>query len=193
MELPIYRMTVDEVDEGVSFIALVEQPAIERPFMAFNKKFRFSETGEQRVLTGPMMLADTPIYRQDKERGEYYVIFDAATIRKIVQKYFKQGNHHNVNAEHAVPVDGVFMFESYLIDRNRGVVPPKGYEDVPDGSWFGSFKVDNDEVWNNRDSFTGFSVEGLFGLEKESDLEVELSALAKDIDIILQHFQHKYN
>lgn len=193
MELPIYRMTVDEVDEGVSFIALVEQPAIERPFMAFNKKFRFSETGEQRVLTGPMMLADTPIYRQDKERGEYYVIFDAATIRKIVQKYFKQGNHHNVNAEHAVPVDGVFMFESYLIDRNRGVVPPKGYEDVPDGSWFGSFKVDNDEVWNNREAFTGFSVEGLFGLEKESDLEVELSALAKDIDIILQHFQHKYN
>lgn len=186
-------MTVDEVDEGVSFIALVEQPAIERPFMAFNKKFRFSETGEQRVLTGPMMLADTPIYRQDKERGEYYVIFDAATIRKIVQKYFKQGNHHNVNAEHAVPVDGVFMFESYLIDRNRGVVPPKGYEDVPDGSWFGSFKVDNDEVWNNREAFTGFSVEGLFGLEKESDLEVELSALAKDIDIILQHFQHKYN
>ena len=186
-------MTVDEVDEGVSFIALVDQPAIERPFMAFNKRFRFSETGEQRVLTGPMMLSDTPIYRQDKERGEYYVIFDAATIRKIVQKYFKQGNHHNVNAEHAVPVDGVFMFESYLINRIRGVMPPKGYEDVPDGSWFGSFKVDNNEVWNNRDSFTGFSVEGLFGLEKESDLEVELSALVMDIDIILQHFQSKYN
>ena len=192
MELPIYRMTVDEVDEGVTFVALVDQPAIERPFMAFNKQFRFSETGEQRVLTGPLMLADTPIYRKDSERGEYYVVFDAATIKKIVQKFFKQGNQHNVNAEHSVAIDGVFMFESYLIDRKRGVNPPKGYEDVPDGSWFGSFKVENDEVWNARDSFSGFSVEGMFGLEKETDLEVELSALAKDLEIILHHFETKY-
>ena len=193
MELPIYRMTVDEVDEGVSFVALVDQPAIERPFMAFNKHFKFTETGEQRVLTGPLMLADIPIYRKDNERGEYMVIFDAATIKKIVQKFFKQGNQHNVNAEHSVAVDGVFMFESYIINRERGVMPPKGYEDVNDGSWFGSFKVENDEVWNARESFSGFSVEGMFGLEKESDLEVEMAALIQDFNIILQHLETKYN
>ena len=191
MELPIYKMTVDEVDEGVSFVALVDQPAIERPFMAFSKQFKFTETGERRVLTGPLMLADTPIYRNDAERGEYYVVFEKPTIRKIVEKYFKQGNQHNVNAEHAIPVDGVFMFESYIIDRERGVMPPKGYDDVPDGSWFGSFKVENEEVWENRATFSGFSVEGIFGLEKENDLEVELSALCIELDLILQHLKHK--
>lgn len=175
MELPVYLMTIDEVDEGVSYVALVESPAIERPFQAFSKeKMRFTETGEKRVLTGPLMLADTPIIRRDKTRGEYFVIFQKDTIRKMVQKYFKQGNQHNVNAEHSTAIDGVYMFESYLIDRERGINPPKGYEDAKDGSWFGSFKVENDKVWEERDQFTGFSIEGYFGMQP-TDTEIEVA------------------
>ena len=193
MEIPVYKMTIDEVDEGVSFVALVEHPAIERPFQAFAKKQRFSETGEKRVLTGPLMLADTPIYRNDDTYGEYYVVFDADTIRKIVQKYFRQGNQHNVNAEHSTELDGVYMFESYLIDRERGINPPKGYEDAKDGSWFGSFKVDNDKVWEERDQFTGFSVEGLFGMKPtDSALEMALAGLAQDLAAFLQHLPSRY-
>lgn len=178
--LPVYELTVDEVDEGVNFVALVDVPAIERPFMAFAKapsiefkkavqaKYKFSETGERRVLTGPLMIPDTPIFRSDS-KGEYYVIFSKETIRKIVQKYFKQGNQHNVNANHSHELDGVFMFESYLTDASRGILPPMGYEGTPDGSWFGSFKVENDEIWANREAFKGFSVEGLFGIKEEVD------------------------
>lgn len=183
--LPVYRLTVDEVDEGVSFVALVDVPAIERPFMAFAKtRHRFVETGERRVLTGPLMLADTPIYRNDDRYGEYYVVFDKDTIRKIVQKYFKQGNQHNVNAQHQVELDGVYMFESYITDAARGIKPPMGYEDTPDGSWFGSFKVENDEVWANRDAFKGFSVEGLFGMETLGS-----RAAINDIDMVANLLQ----
>ena len=186
MEIPVYKMTIDEVDEGVSFVALVEHPAIERPFQAFAKKQRFSETGEKRVLTGPLMLADTPIYRNDDTYGEYYVVFDADTIRKIVQKYFKQGNQHNVNAEHSTAIDGVYMFESYLIDRDRGINPPNGYEDAKDGSWFGSFKVENDKVWEERDQFTGFSIEGYFGMQPtDSEIEVAMAEFAEAFEIFL--------
>jgi hypothetical protein len=132
MELPVYRMTVDEVDEGVQFVALVDMPAIEKPFQAFAKTpQRFAETGERRVLTGPLMLADTPIYRKDDTYGEYYVVFDKATIRKIVQKYFKQGNQHNVNAYHNAELDGVFMFESYITDAERGHPSPEGIRGHP--------------------------------------------------------------
>ena len=186
MEIPVYKMTIDEVDEGVSFVALVEHPAIERPFQAFAKKQRFTETGEKRVLTGPLMLADTPIYRNDDTYGEYYVVFDADTIRKIVQKYFKQGNQHNVNAEHSTELDGVYMFESYLIDRERGINPPKGYEDAKDGSWFGSFKVENDKVWEERDQFTGFSIEGYFGMQPtDTEIEVAMAEFAQAFESFL--------
>ena len=190
---PIYKMTIDEVDEGVNYIALVEFPAIERPFQAFAKKQRFSETNEKRVLTGPLIMADTPIFRSDETYGEYYVVFDAPTIRKIVQRYFKQNNQHNVNAEHSQQLDGVYMFESYLIDRERGVNPPNGYEDAKDGSWFGSFKVENDKVWEERDQFTGFSVEGVFGMmPARKTLEAEMAALAKDLTAFLQHLNPRY-
>jgi hypothetical protein len=187
MELPVYLMTIDEVDEGVSYVALVESPAIERPFQAFSKeKMRFTETGEKRVLTGPLMLADTPIIRRDKTRGEYFVIFQKETIRKMVQKYFKQGNQHNVNAEHSTELDGVYMFESYLIDRDRGINPPNGYEDAKDGSWFGSFKVENDKVWEERDQFTGFSIEGYFGMQPtDSEIEVAMAEFAEAFESFL--------
>jgi hypothetical protein len=187
MELPVYLMTIDEVDEGVSYVALVESPAIERPFQAFSKeKMRFTETGEKRVLTGPLMLADTPIIRRDKTRGEYFVIFQRETIRKMVQKYFKQGNQHNVNAEHSTELDGVYMFESYLIDRDRGINPPKGYEDAKNGSWFGSFKVDNDKVWEDREQFTGFSIEGYFGMQPtDTEIEVAMAEFAQAFESFL--------
>jgi len=187
MELPVYLMTIDEVDEGVSYVALVESPAIERPFQAFSKeRMKFAETGEKRVLTGPLMLADTPIMRRDKTRGEYYVIFQKETIRKMVQKYFKQGNQHNVNAEHSTELDGVYMFESYLIDRERGINPPTGFEDVADGSWFGSFKVENDAVWEARDQFTGFSIEGYFGMQPtDTEIEVAMAEFAMAFESFL--------
>jgi len=173
-QLPVYLMTIDEDGEGVSYVSLVESPAIERPFIALSKQHRFAEDAALRILTGPLMLADTPIIRQDDTRGKYYVMFDKDTIRKMVQKYFKQGNQHNVNAEHSTAIDGVYMFESYLIDRERGINPPKGYEDAKDGSWFGSFKVENDKVWEERDQFTGFSIEGYFGMQP-TDTEIELA------------------
>jgi hypothetical protein len=78
------------------------------------------------------------------------------------------------------------MFESYLIDRERGVNPPKGFEDAPDGSWFGSFKVENDKVWEERDQFTGFSIEGYFGMQPtESSLEAAMASLEDAFSVFL--------
>lgn len=196
MDFPVYKMTIDELTEGVQYVSLVDLPAIEKPFQAFDKqtKQRFKETNEQRVLSGPLMLADVPIFREDSTYGQYYVVFDKPTIRKIVQKYFKQGNQHNVNAFHNTELDGVYMFESYIIDKERGINPPSGYEDVTDGSWFGSFKVENQEVWDNRNAFTGFSVEGLFGMKPvTTDLELSFNGLIEDLTYFLQHLTETNN
>jgi hypothetical protein len=196
MDFPVYKMTIDELTEGVQYVSLVDLPAIEKPFQAFDNKVlqRFRETSEQRVLSGPLMLADVPIYREDATYGQYYVVFDKDTIRKIVQKYFKQGNQHNVNAFHNTELDGVYMFESYIIDKSRGINPPIGYEDVTDGSWFGSFKVENEQVWENRKAFTGFSVEGLFGMKPTTtELELSFNALIEDLTYFLQHLNKTNN
>jgi hypothetical protein len=189
MELPLFKLTINDESEGVDFVALTDRPAIERNFQAFSNQFKFTETAK-RVLSGPLMLADTPVYRNDSKMGEYMVVFDKDTIYKIAQRFFKQGQQASVNIDHKTPIEGLYLFESYIIDRERGVNPPKGYEDVTDGSWFGSYKVDNDEIWNNRDKFSGFSVEGVFGMEKTADaIEVELSKLSEAVNNFLQTFK----
>jgi hypothetical protein len=81
------------------------------------------------------------------------------------------------------------MFESWLVDKNRGVQPMKGFEDVADGSWFGSFYVENDEVWQQlKDgTFRGFSVEGLFDYtEPISAEENALKTISKLLNDIIQ-------
>lgn len=132
---------------------------------------------EERIITGPLMLADTPIYRNDGN-GEYYVVFTKDTIKKIAQKYFKKGYQNNVNLQHdsGQVKEGITMFESWIVDEKRGVKPMKGFEDVNDGSWFGSFKVENDDVWQmvKDGKVKGFSVEGIFNYVKDKTKEEKM-------------------
>jgi hypothetical protein len=111
------------------------------------------------------MIANLPIYRKSPDGFEFYVVFDADTIEQLVMKYYKAGLQHSVNLMHnGIQVEGVYMFESFIVDSQRGIAAPKGFENVPDGSWFGSYKIENEEVWNlvKAGKFRGFSVEGIF-------------------------------
>lgn len=178
-KLPVIYLTIDDNEEaGVDSIALVDEPAIERQWMAFSKQpkaYQFEVTNEEkRVISGPLMIADLPIYRRDSEDNEYYVVFNPETIRKIVYKYMKEGRTDSVNEMHETFVDGVFMFESFIIDDRKKT--PRGYEELTEGSWFGSFKVDNDDIWEQvkNGDFKGFSVEGLFSEDKELTMDKEL-------------------
>ena len=139
---------------------------------------------DQKIVSGPLMIADLPMYRRDEE-GEYYVMFSREQIKKIVQRFFKKGYQAKVNIEHKKPAEGVYMFESYIIDRERGVNPPKGFKDVADGSWFGSFKVENDDLWKKvkNGTFKGFSVEGLFKYEKTGEV------MSKEEEMMSQIFK----
>lgn len=169
-ELPIYRFVVSEDDESeVTAVALVHTPAIEMNWQAFNSFKSFASDKEKRIISGPLMVAELPIYRRD-EQGEYYGLFTAEDIYNIRNKFFKKNYTQEVNAMHDSNqmIEGVYMIESFIIDSDRGIHSPSGFK-LPNGSWFGSYKVDNDEVWNDfvkTGEFKGFSVEGVFGMQK---------------------------
>lgn len=191
-KLPVYKLVINEEDQsGVSAIALVDDPAIERNFVAFSKlkPLVFQQVGGRQILTGPLMVADLPIYRRDPEKGEYYVVFDRPTIEQIVYKFFRNKNVGEVNQMHdpMQPAEGVFMFESMIIDKARGIATPQGFDEMPDGSWFGSFRVDNQEIWDNfikTGDFKGFSVEGVFDMVEVAN---EDETLIKELIDIIQN------
>jgi hypothetical protein len=193
MNLPIYLLEINEdLMDGseVDFVALVDKPAIERNFLRFKEdRMNFEiQDEERRIISGPIMLADTPIYRNDNGQ-EYFVSFPKDTIYKIVKKMFQKGYTSNVNLMHDPNqvVEGVTMFEIWITDESRGIKPMKGFEDAPDGSAFASYSIDNDDVWMKVKSgeFKGFSVEGIFNYKKEPKTMTKEDKLWSDIAKIL--------
>lgn len=193
-ELPIYELRIDENDDStveVDFVALVDRPAIGRSFLAFNENDRQTfaiQDEEQRIISGPLMLADSPIYRND-DRGEYYVTFTKDTIKQIAQKFFRKGYQNNVNLMHddGEMLVGLTMFESFITDEKRGIKPMAAFADVPDGSWFGSFKVDNDGAWEmiKDGKVKGFSIEGVFNYKRQETIDEKSEKLWSQILDIL--------
>ena len=131
----------------------------------FNFQFKVINE-DQRIISGLLMEAEKLIYRNNEKFGEHYVKFSADTIKQIAIKFAQKGYQSNVNLMHDPEqrVTGVTMFESFIVDKKRGIQPMENFEDVADGSWFGSFYVNNPEIWNKikEGEFRGFSVEGLF-------------------------------
>lgn len=175
MDLPVYKLQIDASQESelqVDYVALVDKPAIEKDFIAFNesKPLQFLVNEDRNIISGAAMLADVPIYRRDEQMGEYFVVFDAPTIFQIVEKFFQKGFNQNFNLMHnpEAKLQGVTVFESFIVDKSRGIQPMVGFEDAKDGSWFMSAKVNNPEVWAmiKEGKVKGFSVEGIFSYKK---------------------------
>ena len=169
MDLPFIEFKLSDDVEGLQAIAFVDAPAIGLNYQAFAPhKFEIINE-EKRIVMGAAMIPDLPIYRRD-ERGEYYAIFRKETIKALVQKLFKENKHNNFNEQHNAfkILDGVYIYQSFITDEELGILPPQGFENVADGTWFIAAKVENDEAWSKVKEdgiLKGFSVEGVFDLE----------------------------
>jgi len=169
-KIEVFELVIDPDDNsGVTAIALVDEPAIESNWMAFSKKSDFSfsiKDEEKRIIEGYFMIADLLIPRLKKDGTKFFVKFKAKTIEAIREKQSKLGLMNNFNLMHdpEKKAEGVIMLDNLIIDNERGKIAPKEFEKVPNGSMWGSAKINNDEIWQQikEGTFRGFSVEGNF-------------------------------
>lgn len=194
-DLPIYKAVIDDETSGMYTISLVSEPAVESNFLYFNeqrKPLQFKvDNEEKRIVTGVIMRCNHPIYRIGISGFEYYITFDKATIEKMAEKWLKEGLQGNVNLQHNPDayVDGVLLKEVYFKDVERGI-NPTGFEDIEDGSLFGTYHILNDAVWESvkNGEFKGFSLEGYFNTveveqdDKETQLWSDILDLLKQLD-----------
>jgi hypothetical protein len=185
----IYELVIEDenVDE-VFAISLVEDPAIESNFVFFDKeKIQFAAVNdEKRLLMGPILIPDKQILRIDGEGMPYHVFFKPETIKRLSEMYLKKKYTDKSTLEHDSKIDGVTLVESWIVEsRTKDKSALYGLS-VPVGTWMGTFKVDNEDIWNNyvkTGDVKGFSIEGLFGhnlvaAAKEQDyLSKEISDL----------------
>jgi hypothetical protein len=177
--LPIYNAIIDDACTGIDRISLVQMPAVESNFLAFakeKKQMMFNANEEQQMITGVLMRADFPIYRNDAQLGEYYIQFSKETIKTMAEKLLVDCHQNWVNIEHMENSDiqGVDMVELYIKDSSKGITPV-GFDEISDGSLFATFKVRNPLVWDciKNGTFLGFSIEGVFSYEIEVPVETE--------------------
>lgn len=190
-KMKIFNIVINEDDQtGMDTISLVSSPAVGVNFLKFEEQKeikKLSFDADKHIITGVVALAGIPIYRYDKEIGDYYVVFTSEVIEKMMIKYSKMNLNNSVDLQHnGKKVDGVIMFESYIYNKERNIAPVE-FGDIPDGSWIASFKVENDELWNEIKSgneLNGFSLAGLFCFAEPENEEVD--ELEQYIDEILK-------
>jgi len=184
--MKIVELIIDETDElnGIEAISIVENPAIEEDFVALkSQEFRFAELDkDKKLLVGPLLIPNKPIYRRNGE-DEYYIYFSRDTVRKASQKYLKAGNQDQSTLEHETKIDGLTLVESWIVEDTDKDKSRLYSMEVPVGTWMGTVKVENDDIWNDyvkTGKVKGFSIEGYFAdkLEEPQDkgLEEELEA-----------------
>jgi hypothetical protein len=161
---PIYEVVFDEnKDQGMSMISLVNSPAIEEMFLAFNKEesveFTFADE-EKRQVVGPIIIPDRPIFRKDRGFGDFYIVFTRETIEKMMLNYSKKGLHNAFNIEHSVNAEGVTLTEMWMKEFTEDKSNAYGY-DLPVGTVFVKAQIESDEVWQDIKSngLNGFSIE----------------------------------
>ena len=174
---------------GVEAISVVENPAIESDFIALNnQEIKLAEINkEKRLLMGALLIPQKPIYRRNGEE-EYYIFFSKKTVARASQMYLQNGNQSQSTLEHDKQLKGLTLVESWIVeDKAKDKTALYGL-DVPVGTWMGSVKVENDEIWNDyvkTGKVKGFSIEGYFAdkLERPSEeLKEDLSAEEKVIE-----------
>lgn len=186
--IPVYDAQILDEDSGMLKISLVDDPAVMSNFQAFDaqKKLLMYEVAdeEKRLVRGVVMRADFPIFRRDKEMGEYYIIYKADTIRQMAEKYLVENRQNNINLMHEADsdVDGVQMVQFFIKDSSAGV-SPTNFDEIADGSLFGEFHITNDEVWDQikEGTYKGFSLEGIFDLTPEQDKD-EIQEIVDSLD-----------
>ena len=183
----IIELILDEedLDAGVEAISIVESPAIESDFVALkNQEIKLAEVDkEKKILMGALLIPNKPIYRNGGE-GEYYIFFSKDTIVKASQMFLQNGNQSRSTLEHAQALNGLTLVESWIVeDKAKDKTALYGL-DVPVGTWMGSVKVNNDDVWNEyvkTNKVKGFSIEGYFADKMEAPKEAIEEQMAEQL------------
>jgi len=183
----IIELILDEedIDAGVEAISIVESPAIESDFVALkNQEIKLAEVDkEKKILMGALLIPNKPIYRNGSE-GEYYIFFSKDTIVKASQMFLQNGNQSRSTLEHNKALNGLTLVESWIVeDKAKDKTALYGL-DVPVGTWMGSVKVNNEDVWNEyvkTNKVKGFSIEGYFADKMEAPKEAIEEQMAEQL------------
>jgi len=166
--MDVYK--IDETKDIEMIVnSFVSEPATEKEWLYFSdakKRLDFYDT-EKQMVTSVVMLANTPIYRND-DGYEYMLVFTAEAIEKMAYDYFSKNGFNKISINHdgSVIEGSAILLESYFVDDNKRA--PEKFGVLPKGTWIVSYKVVDKKIWDmiKNKKLRGFSIEVLADLKK---------------------------
>lgn len=168
-----YSVVADSSD--VYAISLVEEPAIEIDYVAFDKdkedkpnlKFIEDKQSEKYMILGPALIPDKNIYR-NYDGNEFYVSFSAECIEKLSYKFMRTCYGDGCfTKDHESFAQGCSLAESWIKTSENDKSVDYGF-DCPIGTWFIAAKIDSIDLWDSikKGERKGFSIESWVDLEE---------------------------
>ena len=152
--------------------SLVSDPAVEELFVAFSKDKEIIEKlsdNKKHLITGVVAVPNKPIYRNNGEE-EYDIVFSSEAIESLSKKFMKNYRQKSVTLQHEEDAEGIYMVEQWLkADGEHDKSVALGFSsELPEGTWFQTYYVDSNEVWDRITSgeLRGFSLECVLGVEE---------------------------
>lgn len=190
-ELDTFRITINEEDEGVDFISFVDNPAIKKEFVAFSENMKVYFNEELRIITTPVLIPRQKIYRNQGGK-EFNLIALEEDVEKIYNKFVKDANFNKLNLMHQAGTElnntDAHLIEIFLSDERRGISNPKAFKDLPNMTWFVSYKITSDKLWNDikEGTFKGVSLEGNLGI-MDFDEDKQIDSLLQELKNIINN------
>lgn len=180
-------------ESPVYTIALVENPATERPLGSFkiglSKIVKLSAEDNMYVYAS-VLVPEKIIPRVNQETGEEYdIVFSKKTIARMAREYLKAGDKVSKwNSEHNEfdKLDGISVTQSWIVDNPQSDKAKLNGLEVVEGEWCMEIEVSNKEIQKDIQS-------GVYkGISIEADMDSMQTRLKKQVNQ-LNHIQMNQN
>jgi len=167
--MKVFKLIVNLDDEtGLTFNALVDQPAHNKAVMAFNKQSQsyLAFDDNKQMITGIAISANQLIERNSPEMGRYYVYFEPKEVEKMILKMSRQQLLSSVNLMHdgKQKVEGITFMEGYFVTKTNRPSTGLDNQNIQNGSYVMTYFVEDKKLYKEiqNGKYLGYSIEGLF-------------------------------
>ena len=156
---------------------------------SISRTFGFSTIDEdKRIVAGPLMIPNQFIIRREENGDPYYVFFSKDTIKRIQERFNKNGyqNVTDTNHDGEIKTNNILLEQWIIESREHDKSKFYGFNNLPAGTWFGVYRVNDDQTWKDIKSgkIKGFSIAGDFINKAESVKNQPEETLSKIIDVL---------
>jgi hypothetical protein len=169
-----YELKFNESTHKLERISVVETPAVGDGIVYFSKEeneILFFANDEKQIFYSVAMRPNQLIFRNDVNGEKAEVFYTPETVEKMQQAYFKNNGNKETNIDHQNKlVEGVFPFESWIVQNAELDKSKELGLNVRNGDWVMGYKVENPEIWQDvKDGkIGGLSIESSFEFNEVS-------------------------